>query len=217
MTQIERRRQFFKTLEAKSLRSRPFATRIADKLTTKTGTPTFLFLNGLIFFVWIYINLGFVSQLQPFDPFPFGLLTMLVSLEAIFLAIFVLISQNRQARISTIREEMHLRINLIAENEITKILELLAEMRKKMGIQTKDPELEQMLEQINANYIETSIADQMSRADRSLFQLIAQDFPAGVMNLLKKPVVAVKQSEEAQSPEKQEEVVKEKLKVLSTK
>lgn len=213
MSQIERRRQFFKSLEAKSLRSRPLSTQIADKLTTRSGTPAFLFFNALLFLVWITINLGYSREIVPFDPFPFGLLTMIVSLEAIFLSIFVLISQNRQARINTIREEMHLRINLIAEDEITKVLEVLAEIRTKIGIKKPDAELEKMLEQINTNYIETSIAEQMNRADKSLVHILRTDIPHSVANAFKRPIELVT----PHNSKEHEDAIKEKLKVLATK
>lgn len=96
-TQSERRRQLFKSFEAKSLHSRSFLTQIADDLTNIFGSTSFLFLNALLFFFWIVLNLGFIETIEPWDPFPFGLLTMVVSLEAIFLSIFVLVAQNRSA------------------------------------------------------------------------------------------------------------------------
>lgn len=183
LKQVERRRQFFKSLEAKSLRSRPLLTQIADDLTSLSGTPTFLFLNALFFFVWIYLNLGLVPGIQVFDPFPFGLLTMFVSLEAIFLSIFVLVSQNRSAKITTLREEMHMKVDLIAEEEITKVLEILVEIRKKLEIHKPDPELDNMLERINTNYIEQSIANQLERANKPVLEQLRKEFP----DLLKKP------------------------------
>jgi uncharacterized membrane protein len=102
----ERRRQFFKSFEAKSLKSRSFLTQVADDLTEAFGSTTFLFLNALFFIAWIILNAGIIPDLPAFDPFPYGLLTMAVSLEAIFLSIFVLVSQNRSSYISSIREEV---------------------------------------------------------------------------------------------------------------
>jgi uncharacterized membrane protein len=79
-------------------KSLSFGDWIADKLTSGIGTMNFIYLNAIWFGVWILINLGLLKGLSAFDPFPFGLLTMIVSLEAIFLSLFVLISQNRQAQ-----------------------------------------------------------------------------------------------------------------------
>lgn len=132
--------------------------------------------------------MGFVSSIKPFDPFPFGLLTMVVSLEAIFLAIFILVSQNRSSYIGTLRDEFHLRVNLIAEEEITKVLELLAEMRKEMGIKKEDPELQEMLERIDTGYIESSILEQVNRANKSLTEQLLKEFPELVFYPVKKPV-----------------------------
>jgi uncharacterized membrane protein len=173
----ERRRMFFKSFEAKSLKSRSFLTQVADDLTEAFSSTTFLFLNAIFFTAWIVLNAEMIPGLPAFDPFPYGLLTMAVSLEAIFLSIFVLVSQNRSSYINSIREEVHLRVNLIAEDEITKILEVLAEMRKEMGIKKKDEELEEMLRRIDTNYIERSILEQISRAKPSLAQELASKFP----------------------------------------
>lgn len=187
----ERRRQFFKSFEAKSLKSRSFLTQVADDLTEAFGSTTFLFLNAIFFVVWIIINAEIIPGLPAFDPFPYGLLTMAVSLEAIFLSIFVLVSQNRSSYISSIREEVHLRVNLIAEEEITKVLEVLAEMRKEMGIKKQDQELEEMLRRIDTNYIERSILEQINRAKPSLAQELSSKFP----DLLTSPIAHLKNGE----------------------
>lgn len=79
--------------------------RLADTITAFAGSMGFVYLHGLWFAFWIAANAGLLLPfIHPFDPFPYGLLTMLVSLEAIFLSTFILISQNRQALIETYRE-----------------------------------------------------------------------------------------------------------------
>lgn len=183
----ERRKQFLKSFEAKSLRSRSLLTQLADDLTAICGsTPFFMFHIGF-FGLWIVINRNLIPSIPAFDPYPFAFLTMVVSLEAIFLSIFVLVSQNRQSYINTIRDEVHMSINYIAEEEITKILEVLAEIRKEMGIKTPDPELEKMLERIDANYIETSISKQMERASKPLLEQLKKEFPDLLLYPVKKP------------------------------
>src|SRR3989338_2593612 len=166
----DRRQRFFKSFEAKSLRSRSFLTRVADDLTAICCSTSFLVFHVFLFSGWILINTNLIPEVPPFDPFPFGLLTMVVSLEAIFLSIFVLVSQNRSSYISTIRDEVQLRVNLIAEEEITKVLQLLDEMRSKMGITKEDPELVRMLQRTNTSYIEKSIEEQLSTANRPIMQ-----------------------------------------------
>lgn len=173
----ERRRQFFKSFEAKSLRSRSLLTQISDDLTEICGSTPFLVFHIILFASWIILNIGVIPGAIPFDPFPFGLLTMVVSLEAIFLSIFILVTQNRSSYVSTLREEVHLRVNLIAEEEITKALEVLAELRKEVGIKKPDPELEEMLQRTDTGYIERSILHQIARAKPSLAHKLANDFP----------------------------------------
>src|SRR5688572_18173211 len=169
----ETRRQFLRSFEAKSLRSRSFLTQIADDLTAVCGSTPFLIFHIIFFAAWIAINVGLLEVIvKPFDPYPFGFLTLVVSLEAIFLAIFILVSQNRSSYISTIRDEVHLGVNLIAEEEITKILEILADMKKQMGIKKADPKLDRMLERINTSSIEKSITGQMERATTPLLRKV---------------------------------------------
>lgn len=173
----ERRRQFFKSFEAKSLRSRSFLTQVSDDLTEICGSTPFLIFHVILFTFWVLLNIGLIPGTVPFDPYPFGFLTLVVSLEAIFLAIFILVSQNRSTLVSTLREEVHLRVNLIAEEEITKALEVLAEIRKEVGIKKPDPELEEMLRRTDTGYIERSILHQIERAKPSLARKLANDFP----------------------------------------
>jgi uncharacterized membrane protein len=105
--------------------------RIADWIAWFSGSMQFLILNGLWFIVWIAINtlpLG-VSQ---FDPFPFGLLTMIVSLEAIFLSCFVLISQNRQSEKDHLRSDIEYDVNIKAELEVAHLHEKVDNIYEQM-------------------------------------------------------------------------------------
>jgi len=96
--------------------------RVADWIAWFSGSMQFLIINGLWFLVWIVINTLPVGVVQ-FDPFPFGLLTMIVSLEAIFLSCFVLISQNRQVAKDKIRADVEYDVNIKAELEIAHLHE----------------------------------------------------------------------------------------------
>jgi uncharacterized membrane protein len=89
--------------------------RIADTITSFAGSMRFVYMHSVWFFVWIAFNLGFVSTFVAFDRYPFGLLTMIVSLEAIFLSTFVMISQNRQAERADIRSQVDFENNLRSE------------------------------------------------------------------------------------------------------
>ena len=93
------------------------AQRIADWITALSGSVPFLLINAIIFVVWICMNTLPLPGMR-FDPYPFGLLTMIVSLEAIFLSCFVLISQNRQVEKDRKQNENDYLINLKAEIEV---------------------------------------------------------------------------------------------------
>lgn len=170
MRKSQNSRYIFHSFEAKALKHRSFLTRLADSLTVWCGSPIFFALNAIWFAAWIVINTNLIPGVKAFDPFPFGLLTMVVSLEAIFLAIFVLISQNRSSHTSTIRDEVNLQVNMITEQEITKILHILCDMRKEMGLSKQDKELELMLEHINETHLEQQIEQQIEEATGSLIR-----------------------------------------------
>ncbi|MEO7909919.1 MAG: DUF1003 domain-containing protein [Roseiflexaceae bacterium] len=111
--------------------------RIADLIAEFSGSIPFLVLNAVFFAVWILTNV--IPQIT-FDPYPFGLLTMIVSLEAIFLSIFVLVSQNRQSDKDRIRNELDYQVNLKAELGVSVLLhkadaltESLQEIEKRLA------------------------------------------------------------------------------------
>lgn len=131
---IERRQRM---LDARNLQD-----RIADAITQFSGSMAFLYIHILWFLVWILLNVGIV-KVKPFDPFPFGFLTLVVSLEAIFLSTFVLISQNRMSDAAEEKADLDLQINLLAEHEISRILRLVDAMAEQMGVaEAFDPSLD---------------------------------------------------------------------------
>ncbi|EKD93935.1 MAG: hypothetical protein ACD_28C00021G0002 [uncultured bacterium] len=141
---------------------RRFSDKLADFLTDSFGTILFLEINVLWFGLWIVVNVGWIPGIIPFDPFPFGLLTMIVSLEAIALAIIVLISQNREAHIADMREEIDLQINVRAEQEITKILIMLDQIHDHLGLPAKDDaELMRMKQKTNLSLLEEELMREM--------------------------------------------------------
>lgn len=101
------------------------AERLADWIVARAATAEALELHFVWFAVWIVVNTRLVPGVPAFDPFPFQFLTMVVSLEAIFLTLFVLASQNRLAREADLRSQVDLQINLLAEREMTAVLTLL--------------------------------------------------------------------------------------------
>jgi uncharacterized membrane protein len=106
---------------------------IADAITWFFGSMPFVYFHVALFTVWILANLN-IGGMPAFDPYPFGMLTTIVSLEAIFLSTFVLVSQNRQAEIAERRTELDLQINLLTEYEVTRILMLVDDMAKRLNV-----------------------------------------------------------------------------------
>jgi uncharacterized membrane protein len=122
-------------LESAALHERSLTDRISDRITRFAGSSIFILCHICWFTVWIMLNVGKRPSIQPFDPYPFTFLTMIVSLEAIFLSIFVLISQNRMTRQADRRAHLDLQINLLAEQENTMMLRMLQRLCEHQGIQ----------------------------------------------------------------------------------
>jgi CRP/FNR family cyclic AMP-dependent transcriptional regulator len=112
--------------------------KIADLIAEFSGSITFLALNALAFLIWIVWNS--VPFLPHFDPYPFGFLTMVMSVEAIFLSIFVLISQNRQTAKDRLRADAEYEVNLKAELEITHLHEKMDYLTEQMLARMPRPE-----------------------------------------------------------------------------
>jgi uncharacterized membrane protein len=109
--------------------------KVADAITRFTGSMPFVYLHSVFFGLWILINLGWLNWfgLRSFDP-SFVILAMIASVEAIFLSTFILISQNRMNATSERRADLDLHISLLAEHEITKILQLVSQLAEGVGI-----------------------------------------------------------------------------------
>ena len=117
--------------------------RIADAITAFAGSMRFVYLHLLVYGAWIVANLGWLP-LAPFDP-TFVKLAMVASVEAIFISSFVLISQNRMAASADKRADLDLQISLLAEHEITRLVELVTQLAQRADIPAAhDPELQEL-------------------------------------------------------------------------
>jgi uncharacterized membrane protein len=130
---IERNIRTIIHLRTKALKKRAPQSRIADAITSFSGRMIFAYIHIVWFGLWILLNTGRVG-IPVFDPFPYGLLTMVVSLEAIFLSTFVLISQNRQAVETERRADLDLHIGLLTEHELTRVLQMLDAIQDRLDI-----------------------------------------------------------------------------------
>jgi uncharacterized membrane protein len=114
--------------------SRSLVMRMADWISEFSGSIPFLMIHVVLFTVWIMLNVKPLADhhLGGFDPFPFGLLTMAVSLEAIILSVFVLLSQNRQIERDRVRNEIEYEVNLKAELEVAQLHVMFEDMHTDM-------------------------------------------------------------------------------------
>ena len=136
-------------MEEEFLRQRSAAARIVDVSVDAVGTmPSFL-IHIAAFTGWIVVNSGVLPVVRPWDPFPFILLTMFVSMEGVILALFVLMKQNRMSRRADERDHLHLQINLLAEKEVTTMLQLQQRLMLHLGLPevAGDSEVQQLAEE----------------------------------------------------------------------
>lgn len=156
---LERNIRTILKLRWRATRERKVQDRIADAITDFSGHLAFVYIHIVWFGSWVLLNMGLFGM-KPFDPFPYGLLTMLVSLEAIFLSTFVLISQNRISAESESRANLSLQIGLLTEHEVTRVLQMLDVIQDRMGIDNdKDSELADL-------EMETKPEDVLAEIDR---------------------------------------------------
>jgi uncharacterized membrane protein len=154
----------FGAIKSQRAADRSWVETIAERLNDFAASTSFLVIHALWFVAWVLWNTGTLG-LRPFDPFPFGLLTMVVSLEAIFLSIFVLLAQKREAAIAELREEMSLQVALRLEEEVTKTLQLVAGLYTRLGHKVgEDPELHEMLQPLDVERIERELILQIATA-----------------------------------------------------
>jgi len=133
---LEENVEAIKSWEGATLLARSKAEQLGDWIACTAASTPVLLLHALWFGLWVSANVGAIPGVSPFDPFPFPFLTMTVSLEAIFLALFVLASQNRLARQSDKRSHLDLQIDLLAEREMTAVLRLLQDIARHLQVNT---------------------------------------------------------------------------------
>jgi uncharacterized membrane protein len=126
-------------LEAEALQGRTAIERASDSIVKLTGSMAFLLLQVLVLILWIAVNLRLVHihGVKVFDPFPFGILALVVAGESVLLTTFVLISQNRMARQSERRSHLDLQVSMLSEQELTTALQMLQKLCQHAGVDVK--------------------------------------------------------------------------------
>lgn len=152
-------------LEEEALKSRTSTDRISDSIANFVGSLPFVVLHLIWFGIWTAVNVGVFSKTLRFDPYPFALLCMLVSLEGVLLSTFVLIKQNRMSQRADQRSHLDLQINLLSEKEITKILQLQKLICERLEIQevVSDEEVDELSRATAVGTIARQVKEQMPR------------------------------------------------------
>jgi uncharacterized membrane protein len=178
-------------MQRKEAAGRTVQDRLAELMTHFSGSMAFVYFHAIWFGLWMLLNLGLlkIPHITEFDPYPFGLLTLVVSLEAIFLSTFVLIAQNNLAAVSERRAELDLQVNLLAEQKTAKILELLDHIAR---------ELDSMHAQFNYRPDAETQALKLSPEPQDVLEVIEQEIKddseatPGLKQKLSEQVAAVK-------------------------
>lgn len=122
--------------------------KLARSVTRFAGSMRFVYVHAALYGLWIVANLGWIPGVKPWDP-SFVVLAMIASVEAIFLSTFILITQNRMAAAAHRRAELDLQVSLLAEAEITKLVELVAMIAERMNLSSEgEHELEEMKQRV---------------------------------------------------------------------
>jgi uncharacterized membrane protein len=151
-------------MEKESEVHRTFGERLADYVAAWVGCWTFLIVQSLLLFAWVIVNV--VGWWMQWDPYPFILLNLVLSFQAAFASPIILMSQNRQSRLSDRRNRLHLQINLLAEQETTEQIRLLRLLCKKSGIPVAEMQHSGFEEPTRPDEIVQQIKDQMNPTTR---------------------------------------------------
>ena len=149
-------------LEKQSIQNRSSGERLAESVTRVAGGVPFIGLHVTWFMLWITLNIGLISNIQPWDPFPFSFLTLVVSLEAIFLSLLVLMTQNRLTKDADKRAHLDLQINMLAEQESTATLQLLEKICEHLGIEYEAEEEQQLAKNTDVIKIAKTLEEKIS-------------------------------------------------------
>jgi uncharacterized membrane protein len=128
-------------LERKALEASSWSARVSDAISRFAGSLWFVLCHLTAFVAWALWNALAPVPLR-FDPYPYGLLTFIVSLEGVLIATFVLIAQNRMAVQSDRRDHLNLQVDLLAEQEMTLMLRMLRRISERLNIKPESGEEE---------------------------------------------------------------------------
>ena len=159
-TVVHRNIQSLLEVRRQQQRARAVSDRIADAVTAFAGSMWFVYVHLVLFGVWIAVNLGWLPGVKRFDP-TFVVLAMFASVEAIFLSTFILISQNRSQATAEQRSELDLQISLLAEHELTRAIQMLDDIARRLGTR-RPPEHE--LAELEKDVLPQKVVEEIEKA-----------------------------------------------------
>ncbi|HEX8197679.1 MAG TPA: DUF1003 domain-containing protein [Pyrinomonadaceae bacterium] len=150
-------------MEREALHERSLGERISDAITGFIGSMTFVVFHILLFISWGIINLNFIPSIPAFDPFPFGILTLIVSAEGVFITIFILIGQNRMSRQSDRRAHLDLQVSILAEQEMTMMLRMQQKLCEHFGVDVDiiEDEAEQLMSETDVQHLVGKLEEEL--------------------------------------------------------
>jgi len=145
---------------------RSLGDRFGVAISRGVGTLWFAFFHLVGVAVWVLANTRQIPGIEPFDPYPFSLLALLVSMEAVLLTTFVLMSQNRQNKRADHRAHLHLQIGMLAEQETTKIMQMLQQICQHLGIESTlhDREFREMADKTEVDAVAHELKNNLQQA-----------------------------------------------------
>jgi uncharacterized membrane protein len=158
---VRRNIEMIARLEEEARNKRNLPDRVADTIADFSGSLWFVLSHVAVYGLWIIINLGWIPGVPAFDRYPFMLLAMTVSLEAIFLSTFVLMKQNRMSRHADRRAHLDLQVNLLAEREMTMVLQMLQRISTRLGVRPEGGELDELSEETPIEALASELQDKL--------------------------------------------------------
>ena len=152
--------------EYEFLEQRTLSERVGDRIAGFAGSMSFVLIHVLLVLSWVLINVNQVSWISRFDPYPFSLLGMIVAVEAVVLSSFILMRQNRMTKRAERRDHLNLQIDLIAEKEITKLLQMVHAICDDMGLKqiAEDQELKEFSQETSVETLTQRLDDTLPEA-----------------------------------------------------
>ena len=149
--------------EEEALERRSRSERLADAVGSFAGSLLFVVLHLLLLVAWLLINSGKITSGRPFDPYPFSLLGVIVAVEAVILSSFILMRQNRMMRRGERRDHLNLQVDLLAEKEITKLLQMVSAICGQMGLQNimADKEIRDLSQNTSIESLSQTLEDRL--------------------------------------------------------